>query len=140
MPVSGLALIIGGLIFIAMGLGHGLLSIADVSRPTQFTPADDEVRLAMKATNVRFLNARASVWDAWLGFNISHGLGMLLFGLATAGLGLSLDRFNPPGSVLLVPVVIALAYLLLSLRFWFYVPSVSAAIAAACFFLAWWVH
>ena len=131
-------LIIGGVIFVIMGVVHGLLSVVDVFRPTQFAPLDDSVRLAMKSTTVRFLKARASMWDAWLGFNISHGLGMFLFGCAVLGLGLSLEHIEVSKAALAIPVVIGLIYFFLSVRFWFYVPAVASAIATACFVVAWW--
>jgi len=136
----GPMLIFGGFIFVIMGVVHGLLSVIDVFRPTQFTPKDDSVRLAMKSTTVKFLSARANVWEAWLGFNISHSLGMLVFGAAVIWLGLNLEHFKVTSAALLIPAVIGLIYLLLSVRFWFYAPAVASAIATACFVAAWWSH
>ena len=132
--------IIGGFIFAIMGGVHALLSVIDVFRPTQFAPMDDSVRLAMKSTGVRFSRRRANVWDAWLGFNISHGLGMFLFGAAAFWLGLNLENVEVARAVLAIPVVIGLAYFLLSVRFWFYAPAVGSAIATACFVAAWWSY
>lgn len=129
--------IIGGGIFVLMGCVHGLVCVVDVFRPTQFSPTDDSVRLAMKATTVRFLKADANVWDAWLGFNISHSLGMLIFGAASAYLGLNLEQIAITPSALLIPTAIAAVYLFLSVRFWFYLPAVASAASMACFFAAW---
>lgn len=120
-----------------MGGGHALLSVVDVFRPTQFAPTDDSVRLAMKSTGVRLTKGRANMWDAWLGFNISHGFGVFLFGAAVAWLGLNLDSVEVARSVLLIPVVIGLVYFVLSVRFWFYAPAVGSAVATACFVAAW---
>jgi len=130
--------IAGGSIFVLMGLVHGLVSLADVFRPSQFAPADDSVRVAMKSTTVRFLKARANVWDAWLGFNISHGLGMLIFGTAAVYLGASLEHMAVAQSALLIPATIAATYFLLSMRFWFWLPATSSAVAVICFMAAWW--
>lgn len=132
--------IIGGCSFALMGGGHALLSVIDVFRPTQFAPMDDSVRLAMKSTGVRFSGGRANMWEAWLGFNISHGLGMFLFGAAAAWLGLNLEHVEVARAALAIPVVIGLIYFLLSVRFWFYAPAVGSAVATACFVLAWWSH
>jgi len=134
----GHALIIGGLIFVVMGVVHGLLAVIDVFRPTQFAPMDDSVRHAMRSTTVRFLRARANMWDAWLGFNISHGLGMFTFGSAAVWLGLNVEHFPVSSGALAIPVIIALTYFLLSIRFWFYAPAVASAIATALFAAAWW--
>jgi hypothetical protein len=136
--MSSLLLIVGGLTFVGMGLVHGLVSVADVFRPTQFAPVDDSVRTAMKSTTVRFLRARASVWDAWLGFNISHSLGMLIFGAASVWLGLNLEHVQASGTALVVCVVVAFSYLVLSVRFWFWAPVVASAFATVCFVAAWW--
>jgi hypothetical protein len=123
-----------------MGIVHGLLSVVDIFLPTQFAPVDDLVRHAMKSTNGRFLRARANMWDAWLGFNISHGLGMFIFGVATAWLGLTLEHVNVSSVALTIPVAIGLIYFVLSVRFWFYAPAVASFIATACFVAAWWSH
>lgn len=136
--MTGHLLIIGGLLFVAMGLVHGVAALADVLRPTQFTPVDDRVRLAMQSTNVRFLRARTSIWNAWLGFNLSHSLGLLVFGAAAIGLGLGVDGPAPSRLLLAAPVAISLVYLVLALRFWFWAPAVLFALATAAFAAAWW--
>ena len=130
----------GGAIFALMGAGHALLSVLDVLRPTQFTPTDDSVRLAMQATDVRFTRGRANMWNAWLGFNISHGLGAFLFGAAVGWLGLSWGQVEVARLALLLPVAIGLVYFVLSVRFWFYAPAVGSAVATACFLAAWWAY
>jgi hypothetical protein len=132
--------IIGGSIFAFMGGYHGLLSVVDVFRPTQFAPMDDSVRLAMTSTGVRFSGGRANMWDAWLGFNISHGLGMFLFGAAAVWLGWNLENVAVARSVLAIAVGIGLIYFILSVRFWFYAPAVGSAVATACFVAAWWSY
>jgi hypothetical protein len=133
-------LIIGGSIFVLMGGMHGLLSVVDVFRPTQFAPIDDSVRLAMNSTGVRFARGRANMWEAWLGFNISHSLGMLLFGAAAVWLGLNMDHAEVARWGLAIPVSIGLIYFALSVRFWFYVPAVGFAVATGCFVAAWWSY
>lgn len=135
-----LFLMIGGGIFASLGAGHALLSVVDVFRPTRFAPMDDSVRTAMEATGVRFTRGRANMWDAWLGFNISHGLGVFLFGAATAWLGWDLNSVEVARSVLAIPIVIGLVYFTLSVRFWFYAPAVGSGVATACFVAAWWGH
>jgi hypothetical protein len=135
-----LALLIGGLIFVMMGVVHGVLAVIDVFQPTQFTPVDDSVRMAMKSTTVRFLRARANVWDAWLGFNISHGIGMVVFGSAVVWLGLNLQHVASVDIALAGPVIVGFIYLLLSVRFWFYAPAVASSVATAFFVAGWWIH
>jgi hypothetical protein len=138
--MAGQLLLIGGSIFAFMGGGHALLSVADVFRPTQFTPMDDAVRLAMKSTGVRLSRGRANLWDAWLGFNISHGIGVFLFGAAAVWLGLNLERGDVARWMLVVLSSIGLIYFLLSVRFWFFAPAIGSAVATACFVAAWWSY
>jgi hypothetical protein len=133
-------LIIGGAIFIVMGGMHGLLSIMDVFRPTQFAPEDDAVRLAMQSTGVRFSRGRANMWEAWRGFNISHSLGMALFGAAAVWLGLNIGHVELARGGLTTAVVIGLIYFFLSVRCWFWAPAVASAVATACFAAAWWSY
>jgi hypothetical protein len=138
MVMDARPLIIGGLLFAAMGVVHGLLTALDVRRPTQFTPRDDAVRIAMRSTTIRFFRARTSVWDAWLGFNLSHSLGLFVFGAATVWLGLNLERVQPSPGLLAMPAVVGLCYVFLAVRFWFYLPALGAAVATACFLATWW--
>src|SRR6185436_10458110 len=72
-------LAVGGLVVLMMGTLHGVLTLRDVFTPRAFTPTDDAVRLAMQGTRVAF-NRRLNLWKAWLGFNLSHSLGVVLFG------------------------------------------------------------
>jgi hypothetical protein len=138
--MSSQLLIIGGSIFVGMGVVHGLLSVVDVFKPTQFAPVDDSVRLAMASTHVRFLRARANMWDAWLGFNISHSLGMFIFGAAAVWLGFNLGHLEVVRAALALPIVTGVVYSLLSVRFWFYAPAIASAVATVCFVGAWWSY
>jgi hypothetical protein len=138
--MASLLLIIGGCIFAFMGGGHALLSVLDVFRPRWFAPVDDSVRLAMKSTGVRLAQARTDMWSAWLGFNISHGVGVVIFGAAAAWLGLNIEHAAVARGVLAIPVVVGLVYFLLSVRFWFYAPAIGSAVATACFAAAWWSY
>jgi hypothetical protein len=78
--------------------------------------------------------AHPSVWSAWLGFNLSHGLGVFTVGLlflliASYDFGVveRVDAIRP------LALAFALAYLVLSLRFWFWGPVAITATASACF-------
>jgi hypothetical protein len=72
------------------------------------------------------------MWNSWLGFNLSHGLGVLLFGLG--GLYVSALHFDRVAAemraVLYAMPVIALLYCLMSARYWFRVPTVGTAAGA----------
>jgi len=131
---------VGGSIIAFMGAGHAILTVIDVFRPTQFTPLDDSVRDSMESTGVRFARGRTSMWDAWLGFNISHGLGALIFGVIVVFLGDYLILIEPPKMLLLAPVIIGFIYFYLAVRFWFYLPVIGISLATICFIVAWWLY
>jgi hypothetical protein len=129
-------LAIGGAIFLVLGISHGVLTLRDVSKPRAFTPTDDAVRVAMQGARLA-LNPRANLWQAWLGFNLSHSLGMVLFG---GGLLLLAWRHFPAfaASPLLqgAAAVVAGTYLVLSLRFWFWGPALGFGLSLLCILAA----
>jgi hypothetical protein len=92
----------------------------------------------MEGTRMRFGGSRApSMWNAWLGFNISHGLGAFTFGMlclliATYDFTLveRIDAIRP------LTIAFTATYLALSLRFWFWGPAVLTGISTACFTVA----
>ncbi len=130
--------IAGTIVFIFAGGLHVLLTLADTARPRYFTPKDRAVKPALEGTRIRLGgNAAPSMWRAWLGFNISHGLGVLTFGLlclliATHDFKLveRIDAIRP------LTIAFSAAYLALSLRFWFYLPAIITGTATACFTIA----
>jgi hypothetical protein len=81
-------------------------------------------------------NAR-SMWRAWLGFNLSHGLGLLTTGVVM--LSLALHDFSIVRDVAVIqPLMIAVSatYLAISARYWFYVPSLFFAISLTGFLVS----
>lgn len=129
---------------IAAGGAHAILTIWDSWRPRFFTPNDDRVRPRVQGTGIRFRALfpgnpdRPSMWSAWLGFNVSHGMGLVAFGLVLLLLAASdFHKVTDTGGLMPVTVAISALYLATSLRFWFYAPTVLVAIATACFATAW---
>jgi hypothetical protein len=124
--------------------GHVVGTLLDTVRPTFFTPIESSAKAAVEGTGIRFWRmfpggggAARSMWKAWLGFNISHGLGVFTFGLlclliATHDFKLveRIDAIRP------LTIAFPAAYLALSFRFWFYVPAMIAGTATACFTIA----
>jgi hypothetical protein len=124
-------------LILAGGL-HVVYTLIDTFRPTYFTPRDPSVRSALEGTRIRLGGSSApSMWRAWLGFNLSHGLGVFTFGLLCLLIAIydfelveRIDGLQP------LTVAFPAAYLLLSLRFWFYAPALITGIATACFAVA----
>ena len=102
-----------------------------------FAPTDAGVRDAMREAPIVLasrVGARAPVWDAYLGFSLSHGLGLAFVGV----IHLLLLRRDPAlysrnPWLLTLSALWAGLWLLLAIRFWFYGPMLIAAAALLCF-------
>ena len=134
--MNQLALGIGSGIFLMLGCFHGILALRDVSKPRTFTPIDDSVREAMTHVPLA-LHPKTNLWRAWLGFNLSHSLGLVVFG---GGL-MSIAIFNPDlfvGNLALQVVanIISAIYFVLSIKFWFSAPAIGSGISTACLLIA----
>ena len=69
----------------------GTLHIIYTFFTNKLEPRDAAIAAAMKATSP-VLTRRTSLWNGWIGFNGSHGLGILLF--AVTYLLLALDHMS----------------------------------------------
>jgi hypothetical protein len=127
--------IAGTIPLILAGALHAALTVIDTVRPTYFAPKDAALKPALERTQIRFGGRSApSMWRAWLGFNISHGLGVLTFGLiclliAAHDFGL-VERI---GALRPLTIAFCAAFLVLSLRFWFWGPVLLTGFATTCF-------
>lgn len=128
----------GTIPFIFAGALHALLALADTARPRYFTPRDHSVKPALEGTRIRFGGSAApSMWSAWLGFNISHGLGVFTFGLLCLLIAAhDFTLVEDIGAIRPLTIAFSAAYLALSLRFWFYGPALLTGSATACFTVA----
>lgn len=133
-------LIAGGALFSILGLLHAIYTIFDVYRPRHLAPMDQALIHQMASTGVRLARGRTNMWDAWLGFNLSHGLGAVIFGLVCIGAGVFARTLALPKVILMVPVLVGAIYFLLAIRFWFRVPAIGIAIATGFLFIGWLLY
>ena len=114
----------------------GVIHIVYTFFTNKFQPRNAATSDAMKATSP-VLTRRTNFWDAWIGFNASHGLGIVLFAATYLVLAIghmSLLRESP--LLTWLPVAGSASYLALACRYWFRTPILAAAIATACFLAA----
>ncbi len=135
--MSQYLLIAGGTLFSALGLLHAIYTICDVYRPTHLAPTDPAVIGQMTAAGLRLARGRTNMWDAWLGFNLSHGLGAIVFGLVCVGAGVFARGLGVPKAALLILVIVGAIYLLLAVRFWFRIPAIGIAIGTGLLLIGW---
>jgi len=135
--MPGSLLLLAGTIFSVLALLHAAYTLLDLRTPRRLVPADPAVIAAMQGTTVRLSRGGSSMWQAWVGFNLSHSLGALLFG----GMLLTAGRMWPtagwPAAALVLPVAICLIYLALGVRYWFWIPTTGIAIATLACLGAW---
>jgi len=129
-------LIVGSSISVLLGAIHGVLTLMDLGNPRSFTPVDAALRLAMQRSAIA-LHPRINLWQAWLGFNLSHSLGLLMFGGAFLYIGIRHSSLFAQSVPLQgCAILISAAYLVMSLQFWYSRPAIGWGIATACFVLA----
>jgi hypothetical protein len=140
MREASILLEIGGTIFMLLGLLHALYTFLDISKPSRLVPDDPSVADAMARSSLRLTRGATTMWRAWVGFNFSHSLGVVLFGALCIAAGLVLGLVAIPGWVLLSLVAVGLLYLWIALLYWFRTPVAGIAIATACLFSAWLIY
>ena len=87
------------------------------------------------------LTRRTDLWRAWVGFNLSHRLGVILFGIVVVLVGRTPTTFAGHAAVFLpLAVVVALVYLGLSLAYFFRTPTIGIASSLVLFTFAWALH
>ena len=128
-------LILGGLIFGMLGAVHGLYTLLDLRNPRRLVPDDPSVAEAMANSSVRVSRRGTDMWRAWIGFNLTHSLGLLLVA-AMAIWGGGHIRTIPSG---LIPALtlVGCIYLLVAVRYFFRIPAAGIAVATGCFAIAW---
>jgi hypothetical protein len=87
----------------------------------------------MESTHL-VITKQTTVWRAWIGFNASHSIGAMLFGLLYGYLALAQGEFLFQSSFLqAVGLATLVAYVALAKLYWFITPFLGTSIALACF-------
>jgi hypothetical protein len=134
--IAQIFVILGASIFLILGIFHGVLTLQDLRNPRTFTPPDAALRQAMQQSNIA-IHPQTNLWKAWLGFNLSHSLGLVMFGGTFVAIGLFyFEVFANSYWLQSCALLIATAYLIMSLKFWFDRPAIASTIALVCFVVA----
>lgn len=128
-------LILGGTVFGVLGGLHAIYTLLDLRHPRRLVPADPSVAQAMANSALRLSGGATDMWRAWVGFNFSHSLGLLLFAAVAIWAGARIR--TPPAGIVAALTLIGCLYLTLALRYWFRAPAIGVAIGTACFAAAW---
>jgi hypothetical protein len=76
------------------------------------------------------------MWRAWIGFNFSHSLGLLLVAALALWAGFRI-KMLPVGIIMPALALIGCVYEVLALLYWFRFPAIGVAVGTGCFAVAW---
>lgn len=116
-------------ILLVLGTAHLYLTFFT----TSFHPRDASVRERMDATQPK-LTRETTVWKAWIGFNASHSIGVMVFGLLYGYLALWHGPMLMASAFLLgLGGLVLLSYCVLARRYWFRIPLVGCGLATVLY-------
>ena len=130
----------GAVPFLVLGMAHALATPLRREQASGLSPRDPAVREAMQQDSL-MLTRRTNVWLAWVGFNLSHSLGAVLFGAVVVFIGRNQATFEAQATLFLpLAVVVSSLYLALAIKFWFRAPIIGVALSGVCFVVSWTLY
>ena len=116
-----------------MVLALGCIHLVYTFFGSRLTPRDPSLRSAMAQVPL-VLTRQTTMWKAWVGFNASHSMGAMLFGLVYGYLALAHDEllfkawFLPAVGFAMLSGLLVVAKL-----YWFRAPFRSLCVALLCY-------
>lgn len=116
-------------IFLALGSLHLVYTFVG----SKLTPRDSALTSRMREVSP-VISRETDMWRCWIGFNASHSLGAMLFGLVYGYLAVvhSALLFASP-FLLVVGFLMVSAFLALAKACWFRIPLFGIALSLACY-------
>jgi hypothetical protein len=136
----GALLCIAGLIYGLLGTLHAVYTLADIRSPRRIVPDDPLVLTAMRESKIRLTRGESTMWEGWVGFNLSHSLGALMFAAACFIVAACFRIFAFSPWALFALAAISAVYLLIAVQYWFRIPILGTAISTACLSAAWMLY
>jgi hypothetical protein len=136
----GALLFIAGAIYGLLGTLHALYTFLDVRNPRRIVPDDPTVITAMQASKIRLTRGESTMWQGWVGFNLSHSLGAIMFATACFIVAACFRIFAFSPWALFALAAVSSLYLLMAVQYWFRIPIVGIAVATGCLTGAWLLY
>ena len=116
-------------VIMALGVGHLYYTFCS----PKLLPRDSKLQSAMKAVSPVISN-ETTMWKAWVGFNASHSMGAILFGLIYGYLALvHPDLLFDSIYLTAVGFLMLTGFFLLGRLYWFSVPFLGITFSLACY-------
>ncbi len=116
-------------IVLALGVAHLVYTFSG----PKLTPRDPSLILSMSATSP-VLTTETTIWKMWVGFNASHSMGAILFGLIYGYLAVVRHDVLFTSPFLMVVGLVMLGGLaVLGKLYWFSIPFRSICVSFVCY-------
>ncbi len=111
----------------------GVLHLVYTFWGPKLTPRDPALHVRMRQVSP-VITKETTMWRAWVGFNASHSMGAILFGLIYGFLAIVHSQllFQSP-FLLMVGLAMLGGFFTLGKVYWFSVPFTGVGIALACY-------
>ena len=110
-------------------LFFGSVHLAYTFFTDQLIPVDGQLETAMKRVAVR-ISSETTMWKVWIGFNVSHSMGLMLFGLIYGYLTVyRWDVLQKSYFLAGLGLVVLVSYVVLARVFWFSDPLIGVSVA-----------
>ena len=122
-------MLISTAIFVLLGAGH----LAFTFYGSKLEPRDPSLQRLMKEVSPG-ITKTTTMWRCWMGFNASHGLGAIAFGLTYGYLAVAHESvlFGSP-YLLIMGFVMIFSFVVLAKLYWFRTPFICTAVSLACY-------
>jgi hypothetical protein len=125
-------------IILALGTIHLLYTFCG----QKLMPRDPELLSSMEDVSP-VISDQTTMWKAWIGFNASHSMGAILFGLIYGYLAVfESDLLFESIYLTSVGIAMLVGLVWLGRRYWFNVPFTGISVALVCFLggvVTWWL-
>ena len=126
----------------AIVLMLGTIHLVYTFTSNKFSPREPQLEQRMREVSP-VISRQTTMWAAWVGFNASHSLGAMLFGLVYGYLAsFHLPFLLKSGFLLALGALFLLSFLVLAKRYWFRIPFLGIALSLALYvagFIAAWI-
>jgi hypothetical protein len=122
-------MVLSASIVFALGVVHLIYTFGG----PKLRPRDPALQISMSQISP-VITSETTMWRAWLGFNASHSMGLILFGLVFVYLALAHGQllFQSP-FLLVVGLAILGGFVVLCKVYFFSVPLAGISVSLACY-------
>lgn len=122
----------GSIVIAFMGAFH----IYGTLKARGMDPTNSQLIEDMKSNSPKLIS-KLNMWDSWIGFNVTHGIGAVFVGSASFYMASKyFDVLSADAFLQLLTILSVGGYALASKRYWFKVVTISLSVALSLFVIA----